>query len=143
MTVWKWGTSGVPSLSAFMPSVTKTIGVSQSYKEHVTGQPGTRAVPAPNNSNPSSPLLLGERRSSDAPPQWYPQLWFQTSLPGLPFPGGGNSAGVQVYSDNQIPVPAIDPTRGTYRYGGGVVTPVYADTFRRAQTQRTVMGRHA
>lgn len=142
MTVWKWGTSGVPALSAFLPAITKTIGVGQAYKEHVTGQPGTHAVPAPNNSNPSSPLLLGERRSSDAPPWWYPQLWYQNTLPGLPFPAGGNSAGVQIYSDNQLPVPAIDPTRGTYRYGGGVVTPVYADTFRRAQTRRHVMSRH-
>lgn len=144
MTTWRWGTSGVPASSAFMPAITKTVGVSQAYKDLVEGQPGTEAIPAPNNSSPSSPLLTGsDHRSSDAPPAWYPQLWYQTSLPGLPFPAGGNDAGVRIWSDNQLPVPAIEPQRGTYRYGGGQVVQPYQDTYRRAETNRTVQVKYA
>lgn len=144
MTVWRWGTSGVPGLSAFMPAVTKTAGAWQSYKENLTGHPGTYAVPAPNNDIPQDRYQVSaDHRSSDAPPFWYPQLWFQDRLPGLPFPAGGNDAGVRVYSDNQIPVPAIDPTRGTYRYGGGQVVQPFQNTYRRAQTERTVQARYA
>jgi hypothetical protein len=143
VTVWRWGASNIPALSAFFPAVTKTAATWQQYKQNLTGQPGTRAIPAPNLSNPSSPLLVGaDHRSSDAPPWWYPQLWYEDTLPGLPFPAGGNSAGMQIYSDNQIPIPSIDPTRGTYRYGGGQVVPAYQNTYRRAVTQRTVQVRY-
>lgn len=139
MTVWRWATSNIPALSAFMPAITKTIGVSQQYKEHVEGQPGTAAIAAPNNDIPQDRYAVSsDHRSSDAPPWWFPQLWFQDQLPGLPFPGGGNDAGVMIYSDNQLPVPSIDPTRGTYRYGGGKVWPAYQDTYRRAVTEETV-----
>lgn len=143
MTTWRWGTSGVPGLSAFMPAVTKTIGVSQQYKENLEGHPGTLAIPAPNNDIPQDRYQVSaDHRSSDAPPAWFPQLWFQHSLPGLPFPAGGNDAGVSIWSDNALPVPAIDPTRGTYRYGGGVVVQPYSDTYRRAETERAMMERH-
>lgn len=144
MTVWRWGTSGVPALSAFMPAITKTAAIWQQYKGNLDGQPGTEAIAAPNNSNPSSPLLnSSDHRSSDAPPWWYPQLWFEDRLPGLPFPAGGNDSGVMVYSDNQLPVPSIDPTRGTFRYGGGQVVPAFQDPYRRAVTERTVQIRYA
>lgn len=143
MTVWRWGTSGVPRSSAFMPAITKSAGMYQQYKGAVDGQPGTEAIPAPNNDIPSSRLLVSaDHRSSDAPPQWFPQVWYETHLPGLPFPGGANDAGVMIYSDNQLPIPSIDPTRGTHRYGGGQVVPVYQDPYRRAVTERTVQLRY-
>jgi hypothetical protein len=139
MTVWRWGTSNVPRSSAFMPAISKYFGSFQQYKGSVDGQPGTIAIPAPNNDIPHDRFQVSaDHRSSDAPPFWFPQVWYQHSLPGLPFPGGGNDAGVRIYSDNQLPVPSIDPTRGTHRYGGGQVHPVYQDPYRRAQTQRTV-----
>lgn len=141
MTVWRWGTSSVPASSAFMPAITKFAGMYQQYKGNLDGQPGTAAIPAPNNDIPQDKYAAG-RKSSDAPPWWFPQVWFETSLPGLPFPGGGNDSGVSVYSDNQLPVPSIDPTRGTHRYGGGQVTPVWQDPYRRAQTKRTVQPRY-
>lgn len=141
MTVWKWGTSGVPRSSAFMPAITKTIGVSQQYKGYVDGQPGTQAIPAPNNDIPQDRFVAGVK-SSNAPPFWWPQVWYEHCLPGPPFPGGGNDSGVRIYSDNQLPVPSIDPTRGTFRYGGGQVTPVYQDPYKRAVTQRTVQMRY-
>lgn len=143
MTVWRWGASNVPASSAFMPAITKFAGMYQQYKGKVDGQPGTAAIPAPNNDIPQDRLMVSsDHRSSDAPPVWYPQVWFQTGLPDLPFPGGGNDSGVMVYSDNQLPVPAMDPTRGTFRYGGGVVTPIYSDTYRRAVTERSVQLRY-
>jgi hypothetical protein len=127
-----------------MPAVTTTIGVGQAYKDRLEGHPGTLAVPAPNNDIPQDRYQVGaDHRSSDAPPWWYPQLWFEDALPGLPFPAGGNDAGVQIYSDNQLPVPAIEPSRGTYRFGGGTDVQPYSNTFRRAVTERTVQIRYA
>lgn len=154
MTVWKWRTSGVPESlaqsgvpvsSAFMPLITKTAGTWQAYKQHVTGQPGTQGIPAPNNDIPSSPLLVSaDHRSSDAPPRWYPSLYFQDRLPGLPFPAGGNDAGVQIHSDNQLPWPAVEPQRGGRRFGGGeVVQPYYDVPHGRPKVRRRVSKRHA
>lgn len=143
MTVWRWGTSGVPRSSAFMPSITKAAWSYQQYKGEVDGQPGTAAIAAPNNDIPQDKYQVSaDHRSSDAPPWWFPQLWYQHRLPGLPFPAGAADAGVRIHSDNQLPVPSIDPTRGTHRYGGGQVYPVYQDPYRRAVTQRNVQLRY-
>ena len=143
MTVWRWGTSGVPALSAFMPSISKTAGVAQQYKDAVEGHPGTTAIPAPNNDIPQDRYQVSaDHRSSDAPPAWFPQVWFQTRLPGLPFPAGANDAGVQIYSDNQLPVPAIDPTRGTFRYGGGQVVQPAMNTYRKPVLNQSVQLRY-
>ncbi len=146
MTAWRWGTSNVPASSAFMPAISKSavLGTYQQYKYNLEAQPGTMAIPAPNNSIPQDRFAVScDHRSSDAPPYWFPQLWYEAHLPDLPFPAGANDSGVQVYSDNQIPVPAIEPFRGTHRYGGGHVVPVFQDTYRRAQTRRTVQPRYA
>lgn len=141
MTVWRWGAQ-VPASSAFMPSITKGTVTWMAYKANVDGQPGTEAIPAPNNDIPQDRFAVSaDHRSSDAPPYWFPQVWWETALPPGQ-PGGGNDAGVRIYSDNQLPVPAIDPTRGTRRFGGGKVTPVWQDPYRRAQTRRTVQKRH-
>jgi hypothetical protein len=143
VTVWRWGTSGVPGLSAFMPSISKTAGTWQAYKQAVTGQPGTQAIPMPNNSNPQDRYQVSaDHRSSDAPPFIYPQLWFEDQLPGLPFPAGANDCGVQIYSDNQLPVPAIDPTRGTFRLGGGQAVTPAMNTYRRPVVNQTVQLRY-
>jgi hypothetical protein len=139
MTIWRWRTGGVPSslaasgldtgMSAFMPAVTKSAASQYAYMDHVDGQPGTQAIPAPNNDIPQDRYVAG-RKSSDAPPQWYPSVYYQ----GTPFvnaqiyPGGGNDSGVCIYSDNQLPVPAVDPTRGTYRMGGGQVVQPFQET---------------
>jgi len=143
MTVWRWATSGVPALSAFLPAVTKSVVSWQQYKANVTGQPGTQAIAAPNNDIPQDRLSVSsDHRSSDAPTFWFPQLWYEHTLPGLPFPAGANAGGVRIWSDNQIPVPSIEPQRGTYRYGGGTVVQPYMNTHRRAQTGRRTQARH-
>ena len=82
----------------------------------LTGQPGTMAVPAPDPASiPPGNLptlgrgnvawpLRGKLSSRDAPGFWLPAIYFQRLLsnPRL-------APNVSVVSDNQLPVPAIDP----------------------------------
>lgn len=132
-----------------MPLISKTAGTQLSYKYRLDGQPGTEAIPAPDNDIPRDRLAIGDgqRYAEDFGGSWFPQLWYQTGLPdpaGIgSFPAGGNDCGVRIYSDNQLPVPAVEPQRGTRRLGGGAVVQPYMDTYRRAQTQRRVSRRHA
>ena len=135
MTQWRWRASGVPaslaasrlpcSASAFMPAVTTTGGAAMAYKQYVELQPGTQGIAAPNNDIPQDRYAAGQK-TSYAPPVWYPTLGYQHRLP--PFlPAGGNDSPVRVWSDNQLPVPAADPTRGTRRFGGGHVAQPYTE----------------
>lgn len=149
MTVWRWRTSGVPESTAFMPLITKTVGTWLSYKYQLDGQPGTEAIPAPDNDIPRDRLFVGEGQASarDFGGAWFPQLWYQVGLPDQhttgAFPAGGQDCGVRVYSDNQLPVPAVEPQRGTRRLGGGNVVQPYMDSYRRAQTQPALQPRNA
>ena len=158
MTVWRWRTTGVPTwngrpVTAFMPLITKTEETWQSFKDWLTGQPGTQAIPAPNNDIPRDRLAVGEGQAAarDFGGSWFPQLYYQSDLSAGGFftgrdPASGTvpfAGGVQIFSDNQLPVPAIEPQRGTHRLGGGTVVPVYQDPRRRAQTTRKVNRRHA
>jgi hypothetical protein len=155
MTVWRWRTTGVPTwdgrpVTAFMPLVTKTAEVWQSFKDYLSGQPGTQAIPAPNNDIPRDRLAVGEGQAyaRDFGGAWYPQLWYQTSLYGAAsgqYPAGGNDTGVCIFSDNQLPVPAIDPVRGTRKFGGGQLVQPFMQQVPgpRPQTTRRVSRRHA
>jgi hypothetical protein len=105
---------GVPAgvqHSAFMPHWNKYAGSgAQRYKRTVNGQPGTQAIPAPTINTQISPDVgdkaqSGTARSSDAPQVWYPQLYYQEDLYSAP----GPVCPVQIYSDNLMPVPAVDP----------------------------------
>jgi hypothetical protein len=98
---------GVPrqfSATAFTPTLTRAAASgAQSYKSELTGQPGTQAIPAPYPEGvpQDAHFTGGQSRSSDAPPVWYPQLYYQRALT--------NRAPVAIYSDNCLPVPAVDP----------------------------------
>jgi hypothetical protein len=90
----------------------------------LTGQPGTQFIPAPDaaaippgvlptmgRGNIAWPL---RRRSSsrDSPQQWLPALYYQRVLPngqGSASDGTGLGPNVSWISDNQLPVPAVDP----------------------------------
>lgn len=107
---------GVPpgaALSAFMPGITRLAGSGYlMYKHAVTGEPGTQAIPAPTRDTVPSPDLgdlaqAGSARSVDAPDVWYPQKWFERSLNGDGTMGFVTP--VRIYSDNMMPVPAVDP----------------------------------
>lgn len=90
----------------------------------LTGQPGTQLIPAPDaQAMPPGNLPTAgrgpvagwpRRRSSsrDSPQYWLPALYYQRVLPngqGSLSDGTGLGPNVSVVSDNQMPVPAIDP----------------------------------
>lgn len=70
----------------------------------IDGSPGTRMIPAPAPSAVPQSFNRALHRSSDAPNWWRPSVYFQR--------GRLEHAPVSVVSDNQMPVPAVDP-RGT------------------------------
>lgn len=96
--------------AALMPHFNRHAGSgAQEYKGAVVGQPGTRAIPVDPvvpSPDPGDIALMGLSRSSDAPDVFYPNLYF-TDGPIRERPGAGMP--VSVYSDNLMPVPAVDP----------------------------------
>ena len=109
----KFTVTGVPQgfqLSAILPHFDRLAGSGAvQYKQAVSGSPGTRSIPAPTQNTVPSPDLgdiaqMGTARSSDAPQSWNPQLYYQTALTERP--GAGKP--IRVYSDNLMPVPAVD-----------------------------------
>ncbi len=107
--------------TAFTPMPHKAAPIGgQAYKMYVEGQPGTQGIPAPYPGVPEEIDRVGsDHRSVDAPPVWYPSEYYELHIPvyeGAPFAGGA-----WIYSDNQLPIPAIEPQRGTYHFGGGKV----------------------
>lgn len=78
------------------------------YKRRLVGQPGTQAIPvAPTVPSPDQGdmAMMGTSRSSDAPNVFYPNLYFVNGADE--YPGAGMP--ISVYSDNLMPVPAVDP----------------------------------
>lgn len=70
----------------------------------VYGSPGTVPVPAPYPAAVSQDWThRALHRSSDAPPVWYPSVYYQRGP-------NGTRPQVSVSSDNQMPVPAKDAT---------------------------------
>jgi hypothetical protein len=76
----------------------------------VNGSPGTTMIPAPYPAAVPQDYSRRLHGSQDAPPAWFPGIYYAPRLESH-FPGS-------YLSDNQMPVPAIDP-RGT----PGVVMP--------------------
>lgn len=146
---WRWRTQGVPTWggrpsTAFMPLLSWFTITWQSYKAGLSGQPGTQAIPAPNNDIPRDRLFVGDGQAAarDFGGNWYPSEYWQDIRPALGlgsfYPAGGNDTGVCIFSDNQLPVPAVDPTRGNYRYSSRPVVPIYMNPRPRSVTARTV-----
>lgn len=95
--------------SAVTPALVRLAGSgANTYKRHVTGQPGTQAVPVHPDTpspDPGDIAMMGLSRSSDAPNAFYPNLYFVG--PADEYPGAGMP--ISIYSDNLMPVPASDP----------------------------------
>lgn len=98
--------------TAFTP-VPCVNGAALNYKAGVVGQPGTLGIGAPRPDVPDNadisayPFAGGYSNSGAMPPVMYPNLYYQRTLP---IPGCDVIAGnIQVFSDNQMPVPARDP----------------------------------
>jgi hypothetical protein len=95
---------------AFVPVPASTTAVVR-FKQEVTGQPGTQAIPAGLADFPGGQVVNGlpvrgagsgyNQGSNTMPPVWYPQLYYERGLSETPE--------VSIYSDNQLPVPAMDP----------------------------------
>jgi hypothetical protein len=116
MTAAKYVVPGVPAgamPSAFMPTWTKyAASGAVEYKHAVDGNPGTMGIPAPTRDTVPSPDLgdiaqMGLSRSSDAPNMFFPTKYFEQSLDGNGTMGPVTP--VRIYSDNLMPVPAVDP----------------------------------
>ena len=98
--------------AALVPHFNRHAGSgAQVYKSAVEGQPGTRGIPVKPqfvpSPDPGDIALMGLSRSSDAPNVFYPNQYYERSLDG----DGqmGPVVPVSVYSDNLMPVPAVDP----------------------------------
>lgn len=103
------GPTAFMPLRALTPSV-MDIGVAQGTPEDVTGYPGTKAIPAPYPATTSvgheggvDKLPSGLSESRYMPQVWYPQQYYRQQH--LYYGIGG----VRVYSDNLMPMPAVDP----------------------------------
>ena len=67
----------------------------------IYGSPGVQRIPAPAPGAVPQDWNRALHRSSDAPNWWLPAIYLER--------GGLEHAPVSVRSDNQMPVPAIDP----------------------------------
>jgi len=96
--------------SAVTPHLNRMAGSgAQQYKDGVTGQPGTQAIPVqPVIPSPDigDLAMSGISRSGDARNVIYPNLYYARPQASY-WPGGGMP--VSVRSDNLMPVPAADP----------------------------------
>ena len=74
----------------------------------IAGSPGTQPISAPKPPMPQDLTGLaqdgGYHRSSDAPAVWYPGIYYQNNTADPP-----EHAPVSVLSDNQMPMPALNP----------------------------------
>jgi hypothetical protein len=100
----------VPGHAAVTPHLNRMAASgAMQYKDGLTGQPGTQAIPvAPVIPSPDLGDLAqaGVSRSSDAPDHFFPNLYYARPERGF-WPGAGQP--VSVRSDNLMPVPAADP----------------------------------
>jgi hypothetical protein len=97
--------------AAVTPHMNRLAGSgARQYKDGVTGQPGTQAIPlharASNPQGPTAVAMMGLSRSTDSPDSFRPNLYW--ARPERDFwPGAGMPVSYQ--SDNLMPVPATDP----------------------------------
>ena len=101
--------------TAFMPLRAMTNSVmdvsrAQGTPEEIVGQPGTQGIPAPYPApgqlgivDGVDALPSGYSASQYMPPRWYPSLYYRAQHLYRCI------GGVSVYSDNLLPVPAVDP----------------------------------
>lgn len=96
----------------------------QAYQSRgmIDGSPGTTPITAPRPPVPqdlTGMAQMGTNRSSDAPNVWYPGVYYQTNATDPP-----EHTPVSVLSDNQLPMPALNPigypsvSMGRPRLGG-------------------------
>lgn len=101
-------TKGVPPLGSVMtPHLTRTYS-SWVSSGRIHGAPGTQAIPMPDPSaireDVNSYAAVGQFSTHNAPNTIYPSIYYENDAPleKEKFPGS-------VFSDNQMPVPALRP----------------------------------
>lgn len=112
-----FGGRGVTAFTPAPPRTTSNFSLKMAQHQTPVHQPGTQGVPAPYDGvkDGDSAVAIDDRSSYYYPPRWYPQLGY-----AIQRIWDGNFGGVRVFSDNMMPVPAIDPRR----LPGGVQGPV-------------------
>lgn len=90
----------------------------------ISGSPGTMAIPAPRPAaTPQDNTALAQgnhdSRSSDSPNVWYPGVYYEKGTLENTYWAGGT---VSVFSDNQMPMPALNPL-GPPAAGAGQFQP--------------------
>jgi hypothetical protein len=136
MRVFSNGPTGAPSarvpgLGAAIVPVPAQLGEAYQSWGEVVGCPGTAVIPAPNPAAvPQDYSHTALHKSSDGPQSWRPGIYYQPKLASTP--------PVSVYSDNQMPVPALTPAGkpaiqmrrplflGQRQVGQPAVTPSFA-----------------
>jgi len=114
---WGYVTTGAPPSTAFTPIPARNSSAF-SYKGSLEGQPGTRGVPCGLPEFGQQGLQAngvrlrgggsGYNAGSDTMPLvWYPQQYYQSTLLA-PGEAASFQGGVNIWSDNQMPVPARD-----------------------------------
>jgi hypothetical protein len=95
--------------SAVTPALVRMAsGGAQEYKTKLVGQPGTQGIPVSGtvvDQGRVGQAQMGLGRASDAPDMVYPQRYYVAGLTERP----GAGMPISVYSDNLMPVPAVDP----------------------------------
>ena len=90
----------------------------------ISGSPGTMPIPAPPPAGiPQDKTGLAQgnhdSRSSDSPNVWFPAIYYEAGTLENTYWAGGT---VSVFSDNQMPMPAINPL-GPPAAGAGANQP--------------------
>lgn len=125
----RYVTPGIPQgaaagLTAFLPHFNRQCGSgAQSYKYALRGFPGTRGIPAPipggvPQHEGAAMAQQGRATSSDAPPEWFPQQYYQSYIAEQP------GAGMPILRVNPVnpaqatvlPVPASTYNYRSYQY---------------------------
>ena len=94
------GPSAHPGAAGLIPVPAQAAQAYQS-RGIISGSPGTSRIPAPAPGAVPQQWNRALHRSSDAPDYWTPAIYLER--------GELEHAPVSVMSDNQMPVPAIDP----------------------------------
>lgn len=127
------GRLGGRGVTAFTPAPPRTTGVfslKNANGVEIEGQPGTQAIPAPRQYWTDAAAGRGHLPSGGysnsvyMPASWFPSLYYgvQRLWRGI--------GGVQIFSDNLMPIPARDP-RNVLPAAGGMGTLAQGGTMLR------------
>lgn len=116
-----FGPLGITAFTPAPPRTTAVFSLKAAQRQIPVGQPGTQGVPAPRDGTAddrSASSIGGLSRTWLMPAAWYPSLYYSYQRIW-----DANFGGVRVFSDNLMPIPAIDPRRIPAGAQGPVAQP--------------------